>query len=77
MAGKAAAWEQEYLERQEKINLWAREHYRPRLCQVDKIFLRHPSEPNPSPCEACRARFFCGKPCEAREAWERGEAFGG
>lgn len=77
MAAQMSAWERNYRQRQELINGWAREYYCPRLRQVDKILIRHPSEPNPDPCERCAARFFCGKPCEAKQRWEKGEALGG
>ena len=66
-------WELDCLQRQFKINAYARRMYTPRLRQVDKILVYHPDEHRrylrQSPCMGCCAQNFCDRPCEVYLHW--------
>lgn len=66
-------WEQECLQRQARINGYARSCYQPRLKQVDKILVPHPDEHRrylqQHPCGSCEAESFCDQPCDVYLKW--------
>ena len=66
-------WELRYCTAQSKINHYARELWRPRLVQVEKIRVYHPVETRrylkQHPCEGCGAASFCDTPCAVYLQW--------
>lgn len=66
-------WELDYLQRQKRINGYARHCHQPRLKPVDKILVYHPDEHRrylrQDPCEDCKANAFCDQPCEVYLQW--------
>lgn len=73
MARPQSQWELNYRQRQEAINGWCRETYRPRLVAVEKILVYHPDEYRRClrrrPCDGCRACPCCDTPCQAYLQW--------
>ena len=73
MARPKSQWELDYCRRQADINRWAREHYRPRLVEMEKIRIYPPGECpgvyRVSPCTGCKAKTFCDIPCRVYLQW--------
>ena len=75
MTNPKSQWELDYLKRQEKINDYLRQHYQPRLRQVNKIVIYHPDEYRrylkKNPCEGCKVRPCCKRPCQVSNQWHK------
>lgn len=73
MSKSVSQWELDYLQRQERINNYARNRYRPRLKTIEKIRIYHPDEHRrylrQHPCEDCKAKSFCDQPCLVYLQW--------
>lgn len=73
MSGTISQWELNYCKRQAAINLWARQHMKPRVVEVGKLILYAPADQRrylrKSPCEDCGAAAFCDIPCQAYLQW--------
>ena len=73
MANLKSQWELNYLQRQERINGYARDRYHPRLIPVEKILVYHPDEYRrylqQHPCADCKANSFCDQPCDVYLQW--------
>ena len=74
MTKAKSQWELDCLKRQEKINDYLRQHYQPRLHQVNKIVIYHPDEYRrylkENPCDGCRVRPCCKGPCPVYQQWK-------
>lgn len=66
-------WGLDCLQCQQRINDYARQHFCPRLRQMEKILVFHPDEYRrylrQHPCKGCVAQSFCDLPCDVYLQW--------
>ena len=73
MTNLQSQWELDYLQRQGRINGYARRCLQPRLKVVDKILVYHPDEHRRylqrHPCQGCPLEAICDLPCTVYLQW--------